>query len=233
MINENGELAGVLWGSARGTTSGSHIGRVRWFVDPVLASLDGKALPQLASTPPAYFPPENNSSAAHTLPALPSGVATKGNNVRLRGTNQQLAIRKKPVQVKPLPDLLDLLDSSVAPKTQAAPTLAPVPPADSSVASHQPSKPSTSSPSLLDALVAASAQPKAPHSGESRRPRSEVRRSTLPPAAIQGEAIQLVTLDDLAGRTTWDKIKSALALFGGLVVVDQLLRLGHKKSSRS
>jgi len=37
IFNENGEVAGVLFGSARGSTNGSHCERVRWFVRRALA----------------------------------------------------------------------------------------------------------------------------------------------------------------------------------------------------
>jgi len=37
IFNRQGELAGVLFGSGGGRTMGSYCGRVRWFLDPVLA----------------------------------------------------------------------------------------------------------------------------------------------------------------------------------------------------
>jgi hypothetical protein len=39
ILNDRGELAGVLFGSASGTTSGSYCGRVRWFLDPLWPEL--------------------------------------------------------------------------------------------------------------------------------------------------------------------------------------------------
>ena len=38
IFNSRGELAGVLFGSARGETAGSYSGRVRWFLTPVMDS---------------------------------------------------------------------------------------------------------------------------------------------------------------------------------------------------
>ena len=37
IFNSRGELAGVLFGSARGETTGSYCGRVRWFLTPVMS----------------------------------------------------------------------------------------------------------------------------------------------------------------------------------------------------
>ena len=49
ILNEQGELAGVLFGAGRGTTSGSYSGRVQQFLDPLLKQL--KPVGQLASRP--------------------------------------------------------------------------------------------------------------------------------------------------------------------------------------
>lgn len=43
ILNSRGELAGVLFGTARGRTTGSYCGRVRWFLAPL-----GPDFPQLA-----------------------------------------------------------------------------------------------------------------------------------------------------------------------------------------
>lgn len=51
ILNEQGELAGVLFGAGRGTTSGSYSGRVQQFLDPLLKQLD--PVGQLASRPTA------------------------------------------------------------------------------------------------------------------------------------------------------------------------------------
>ena len=39
ILNQRGELAGVLFGAANGATSGSYVHRVRWFLEPVIRHL--------------------------------------------------------------------------------------------------------------------------------------------------------------------------------------------------
>jgi len=53
IFNEQGELAGVLFGASRGTTSGSYCGRVRLFLAPFL---DGVAAPENAIAPAVPSP---------------------------------------------------------------------------------------------------------------------------------------------------------------------------------
>jgi hypothetical protein len=64
ILNQRGELAGVLFGAARGTTSGSHVGRVRTFlatvsprlVDPAMTPYSASGNEQIASTNPFATP---------------------------------------------------------------------------------------------------------------------------------------------------------------------------------
>jgi hypothetical protein len=60
ILNEQGELAGVLFGAGRGTTSGSYSGRVQQFLDPLLKQLD--PVGQLASRPTAQPVPFTSPS---------------------------------------------------------------------------------------------------------------------------------------------------------------------------
>jgi hypothetical protein len=66
ILNARGELAGVLFGSAQGATSGSYCGRVREF----LTSL----APEMAVAPPA---PNPQPLVAATPPAMPGWPGTK------------------------------------------------------------------------------------------------------------------------------------------------------------
>ncbi len=45
IFNERGELAGVLFGAARGRTAGSHCGRVAWFLNSVAPRFDALSTP--------------------------------------------------------------------------------------------------------------------------------------------------------------------------------------------
>lgn len=69
IFNVRGELAGVLFGSARGTTTGSYCGRVRWFLAKVSQPTPSPRLPEAANMLAAQ-----PSSAA---PAEPAGRPTE------------------------------------------------------------------------------------------------------------------------------------------------------------
>jgi len=60
IFNQNGELAGVLFGAGWRTTAGSYSGRVKKFLLPVVARMQQVAAP-LANTVPTVFPPNQNS----------------------------------------------------------------------------------------------------------------------------------------------------------------------------
>jgi len=74
ILNGRGELAGVLFGSALGRTTGSYCGRVRWFLEEPLAMLD--RLPPnpalIARRDPVERPPETVS-----IPAAASRSAAR------------------------------------------------------------------------------------------------------------------------------------------------------------
>ena len=57
IFNDQGELAGVLFGAARGRTAGSYCGRVAWFLNSIAPQFDN------LSTPPA------DTMLAQDLPA--------------------------------------------------------------------------------------------------------------------------------------------------------------------
>lgn len=52
IFNEQGELAGVLFGTSQNGTSGSYAGRLRWFLEPVLAQLGSSPQPFSEDEPP-------------------------------------------------------------------------------------------------------------------------------------------------------------------------------------
>ena len=80
ILNSRGELAGVLFGSAGGRTTGSYCGRVRWFLEEPLAMLQHlppnpavmaqRQLPQPAqSTTTAITPEPGNATVSVAQPA--------------------------------------------------------------------------------------------------------------------------------------------------------------------
>jgi hypothetical protein len=75
IINVRGELAGVLFGSTRRATSGSHVGRVRTF----LAEIGGDHLPGELSVQQPNLPdalPDNQTNLRTDVPPLARGNST-------------------------------------------------------------------------------------------------------------------------------------------------------------
>lgn len=75
ILNERGELAGVLFGASRGTTTGSYCGRVRWFLSSVWPELATTGTDQTAATskPFVAFQPERAvaTDGARSLDLVP------------------------------------------------------------------------------------------------------------------------------------------------------------------
>lgn len=149
MINDRGELAGVLFGSSGNATSGSHIGRVQSF---------------LASIRPTQ--PNTEPTAARPGPE-PMATISRATSSKSSGT---------------------------PPPSESAPV--PVP---------QPRPRLSSRADLVNTGPNATSEP-----------------PTRP--------LQPITLDQLAGDSTWEKAKSLLAVIGVLALISQLSR--HKGSSR-
>lgn len=89
IFNARGELAGVLFGASRGTTSGSYAGRVRMFLQPILdasaATIPAEEQNLAANSPPApsnetpvamaSLPESSNASTLSSPSAASSNVA--------------------------------------------------------------------------------------------------------------------------------------------------------------
>ena len=67
IFNQNGELAGVLFGAGRRTTAGSYSGRVKSFLLPVVARMQQIPAP-LANATPTVIPANQNSVTPVTKP---------------------------------------------------------------------------------------------------------------------------------------------------------------------
>jgi hypothetical protein len=83
IFNDRGELAGVLFGASRGTTSGSYAGRVRWFLaslapelgHPDTAVVASRPQPQVAS-PPINFGVQTQPKAEALASSSPPTYST-------------------------------------------------------------------------------------------------------------------------------------------------------------
>ena len=77
IFNQQGELAGVLFGAGRGTTSGSYSGRVQQFLQPLLLQLKPqRSVGQLASTSiPAETDEPSQEKVASAGNSQPAGEA--------------------------------------------------------------------------------------------------------------------------------------------------------------
>ncbi|MBT4694416.1 MAG: trypsin-like peptidase domain-containing protein [Planctomycetaceae bacterium] len=67
IFNQNGELAGVLFGAGWRTTAGSYSGRVKNFLLPVVTRMQ-QVPPPLVNAAPTVFPPNQNSTPLVTKP---------------------------------------------------------------------------------------------------------------------------------------------------------------------
>jgi len=80
IFNSRGELAGVLFGASRGTTSGSYSGRVRLFLEPIIAGAAANDA-VAANTPvsPRAAPPadKDNVTTASSADVQPSPAVLK------------------------------------------------------------------------------------------------------------------------------------------------------------
>ncbi len=84
ILNDSGELAGVLFGAGGGSTSGSYCGRVRWFLESVLPILGvsevqqmdlAKTIANVVSDPPS--PPSAPRQSLVPVPPPPEYVASQ------------------------------------------------------------------------------------------------------------------------------------------------------------
>ena len=77
IFNERGELAGVLFGTGQGRTAGSYCGRVRWFLDDVIAASAGRRTAAEVATLPA-----GDRAAGTSAPTSPAEAWRGGPSVR-------------------------------------------------------------------------------------------------------------------------------------------------------
>jgi len=209
MINEHGELAGVLFGSATGVTSGSYIGRVNWFLDPVLEHLR-----------------QNGSDPAAADPALDDPIV-KDLVAELAGD-------------EPLPDPFLPTNSAANRQHDGIPSdprgrFSNPKQMPNSLLAKVPARASAADAEAFERHV--DELPRAPDVGQGRSllgsglsdgervtqflavPGRGAGNQHLPHASMQGRPVEVITLDQLAGRTGWEKTKTLLALVGVLALL--------------
>jgi len=137
IFNQRGELAGVLLGAARGRTTGSYCGRVRWFVDSVAADFRGLRPP--LDRPPVMLAERPHPPVSRQVAPVEPGDATgtqadPDSSLAASGTfERRLPGRRKPVEAP------SAMDPSATAAIAAAPGVQPSAPLNS--AGSQPTSP--------------------------------------------------------------------------------------------
>jgi len=233
MLNGRGELAGVLFGAARGTTSGSYAGRVRKFLTPLWSDLDQTPAEMIAGREPP-----------RRLPAV-SGLRRGDESI----TRQRPEPRSAPPAVaanRPAPRRSRL---SLGPPVDAAASKAAAAANRSSAAAARGEAPSSAGASPPPAVARRSPVTLGPpgriEPAEQASERGDAALPARPPVAatatgpatarapnLEPEGAAEPALFDwgqLVGRTPWEKGKSALAFIGLLAVLVLLARGPEKK----
>ena len=112
ILNDRGELAGVLFGAGDGATTGSHIGRVKTFLDETFIEQQQKSL-ELAAVP---SPPYTNDAA---LPPayVPGGELRPSGDQFAQDARPLVDVPREPVVTGPA----DAMAGLIAPPVASAP----------------------------------------------------------------------------------------------------------------
>ena len=234
IINDHGQLSGVLFGSSRHTTSGSYVGRVKTFLTSVTDSLrqsaDKGSGTELAS-----------SAFSHETP----GSSADGTDLR-----QEMSASAGPAN----PGALNNNYANYADTNPSASPFAPTPSTERATSAYVASRHSATlgaprwddeaqdnfdrseeggratdrtrmSPSPVDDGLAwaqdEAARATVAMDGDPSRHRAEPRMATS----------ELITWSELAGATRWEQGKSILAMIGILAILAQLAQRSAKSSS--
>lgn len=215
ILNERGELAGVLFGASHGTTMGSYAGRVRGFlasIAPDLGSERTQIAAQHATTPGAA--PSQAPTPLHVAGQVSAPTPSAGEKPWRSRAGEPSQTVEQPLASVPRPSG----EQRVPPESPRAESFARAP------QEHQPwPRRESSTDRDWSEFVQLSENPPGrapryvdPPPGEP----SSVAALSAPADAVP----QVVTWTDLAGETIFDQVKSVLALIGGFAVVYLLLR---------
>lgn len=227
IFNERGEVAGVLFGAGGGTTSGSYVGRVRWF----LASVS----PRLAD--PTATPSPGIENIASTNPFVdPHGAARRIAEEEAKATIAAPADGGQTWHARaaePLPPEDDMRPIPPAPRVEVPSNRIPVTsqisfgglPDKMPVASALPTEPAEEE--LLSMwsrpLPQQPACPLAPADASQASLASAAPVGAASPA-IASAAPSAELWQSLLGPTLFDQAKSVLAILGVVTVASRLIR---------
>ena len=193
MINQHGELAGVLFGSSTGVTSGSYIGRVRRFLE----SVQGHIRQNMQNT---------SDKLARAEPESDPCIPLESRLTELEGTSPS-TLGGQPngssnSQTMKASSILHLRDVGENARVALAETeLVPASQGDSNWQAH---------------AALAHLQPVLPQVQADR---------VLPMNSVPTRPVEVITLDQLAGSTVWNKAKSLFAVVGLLTLLNQTSKL--------
>lgn len=229
IFNQKGEIAGVLFGTADGTTTGSYGGRVRAFLESTLP--DFKRLnPPTAALAAQLRPPSVPVPAATTVKDPPSNVASappkekpsNGPPIASIGTPSTDKPERKP-DVKPAPREMPATETGpigglprATPESRPA-TLPPKPKPSSSPSANTQSR--TNPPPLPRPAPTETARNVTPTPPIVPTPAPQANVTAAPPgqdAAATGKP--------LAEPSLGDQLKTALAFIGGAFVLFQVMK---------
>jgi hypothetical protein len=98
ILNDRGEIAGVLFGSASGRTAGSYSGRVRWFLNSAVDDL--QRLPNANGQLAGASPPVHAAAAADAVqPSSPNTIQPPGRLVAVPSSLTQSTSPPTPIAV--------------------------------------------------------------------------------------------------------------------------------------
>lgn len=218
ILNDRGELAGVLFGAGRGTTSGSQSNRVRWFLADVWpTSQDGRTHAHIASTPSLGEPdPYFRDSTPPVHAPQPFFAATKP---RDRAT--------EPFVRDSAPSAQDSIEPAADTQTQSIHRLPPTS-ADPLVASwaRAPRPAADTVPAKEPRFVRISSD------DASAKPQAVDDEREQPAALAPSPVSTPVDWDWILGQTAIEKAKTILATIGLLTIVIQLAKWSDRKEEQ-
>jgi hypothetical protein len=195
IFNSRGELAGVLFGSSMGTTSGSFCGRVDRFLSPVIARLEQlePTTPELQGEPGMQGQPEMQVEQEQMIAARPAQSSGPVASIRAPATHAG--------------------NSSGG---NSAPEVIP------RWESVSPAEPSIGRPPALPALPASPAAPSADGGWHAASPLAPEAGQT---PALSGADADGATQPSSPNSQLMDQIKTVLAGIGVLAIFAQIIRL--------
>ncbi len=259
ILNQQGELAGVLFGAGDGATTGSHIGRVKTFLDQTFIEQQQLAQRQqkLAGTLPATSrTPAVTGKAAQLPPAFIPPATTgleSGQPLPVPSPNQKL-VDVPPSPAHPPSVQLELpaaqspfnmpMNPPIAEQNSAEPIVALSPaelpedpqiefPAEmmqQQVTTLEPLEP------LLPLEPLRPPQVPARQNDIARQPLSSSSPMPLPRLSVPGQANELYgtrgfSLDRTLAQRLWEATKSVLAIVGAITIIFQFAKASLRKSS--